>query len=1020
MLPQLDIPNSVLPLYSNFFQDLINSSFTGEIKTSFADRLIMATDNSIYQILPQGVIFPKTADDLALFFKLLTQSKYQEIKIVPRGGGTGTNGQSLNKGIVVDLSRHMNRILELNLKEGWVKVQAGVVRDQLNDFLKPHGYFFAPTLSTSNRATLGGMINTDACGKGSRIYGKTSNHVLELKSILADGTILQTKELELEALEKYKTQPGREGHLYSLVDSIVSDKQEQIKTQIPHLPRFLTGYNLEKIYSEDRLTFNLNYLLTGSEGTLAVVTEAKLKITPEVRHKKLLLVKYSSFDDALQDAQLLLKFNPSAIETIDDKILNLAKEDEIYHQVKEMIANKGQTVTRALNLVEFSGDNLEALNQRVEPLAVKIQTGSEQITTAIGCYSTSLESEMDAMWELRKKGVGLLGNTKGERKPIAFVEDTAVPPQHLAEYIREFRALLEENGLEYGMFGHVDVGCLHVRPALDLKKTEDEALLIHISNQVVALVQKYGGVMWGEHGKGFRSEYIPEFFGEELYHELRRIKGEFDPLNRLNPGKIVTPLDTNYPVAGVKSHTKGEEDRQINRSLQHSFASALNCNGNGACFNYHPDDLMCPSMRVTRDRIHSPKGRAGVIREWVKQLSLKGFSLDNFTPAHEPSSFLSGLYKKFVIKKSSLSKQDFSHQVYAALNGCLACKACATQCPVKVDVPEFKTKFLTLYHTRYLRPLKDYLTVNLERYLPSQAYFPKAFNRITNFSWIKELLKNMVGIVDIPRLSELSVVKGLKKRSAPVWDLEKLADLSEAERRNSAILVQDSFTSFYEAELVLQLYDLLRLMGVQLYVMPIFQNGKAYHIKGFLTKFGEIAQQNSKKLNAIAKLKIPLIGIDPAVVLTYRMEYPGSVGVKNIHFKVQQIQEWLIDFIRDNPLKIKTKSSQSITKKEYQLFGHCTEKAVSLSSQEQWVAVFQSFGLKLNPEQVGCCGMCGIYGHEKVHLQDSLNIYKMSWQKKIKNNPNALVTGYSCRSQVKRIDGFKPDHPLTILLKSLQ
>ncbi|MCP4296318.1 MAG: FAD-binding oxidoreductase [Proteobacteria bacterium] len=1016
MLPQLETPNSLLPLYSRFFDKLKRSDFSGEIKTAYSDRLIMATDNSIYQVLPQGVVYPSCHNDVVKLFQLLNIDAYSEIKIAPRGGGTATNGQSLNRGIVMDLSKLMNEILELNLEEGWVRVQPGVVRDQLNDFLKPHQQFFAPTLSTSNRATIGGMINTDASGKGSRVYGKTSNHVLELKSVLADGTTLNTKEINSEELLSLTNKAGREGGIYSLLKRITTDYREQIELRLPKLTRFLTGYNLEKIVSTDRRFFNLNFLLTGSEGTLAVTTEAKLKITPRVRYKKLLLVKYRTFDDALSDARLLVDCNPSAIETIDDKILALAKKDVIYGKVKWMIDDYNGTAIKAINLVEFSNNDLDELNNQVEPLERMIKKTEDRSSPALDCYSTINGQEIDAMWELRKKGVGLLGNAKGDRKPIAFVEDTAVPPQHLAAYIKEFRTLLEENGLEYGMFGHVDVGCLHVRPALDMKNPDDEVMLVHISNQVVALVQKYGGVMWGEHGKGFRSEYVPEFFGQELYAQLRKIKGEFDPLNRLNPGKIVIPLNSKEPLASINGPTRGQQDRQIHSSLRENFSAAIDCNGNGACFNYHPDDLMCPSMKVTRDRVQSPKGRAGVIREWLRQLSTKGIELKAADIYLESSNLSKGLN----FKRSRFSATDFSHQVYDALEGCLACKACATQCPINVDVPDFKAKFLSLYHSRYHRPLRDYFVVNLEKALPYQAITPRFFNWVTGLKSVKILIKKVIGIVDIPSLSEKSVKAGLKKRIAPIWNPSEFAGLSDKEKQNSLILIQDSFTSFYESELVLQLYDLAKLLGVQLYVMPLFQNGKAYHVKGFLRQFSQIVRKNVRNLNELSQSGIPMVGIDPAIVLTYRMEYRKVLGVEETRFKIQLVQEWLLDYLQKNPQKKEEFNHQKPLQESYRLFGHCTERSAIPESQQQWETIFSKFGLKVDLEEVGCCGMCGVYGHEQKHLDNSVNIYNMSWKKKILKDDRSLATGYSCRSQVKRNEQFKPSHPISALLKHLQ
>jgi len=452
------------------------------------------------------------------------------------------------------------------------------------------------------------------------------------------------------------------------------------------------------------------------------------------KYKRLLVVKYEHFDDALRDAQILVENDPAAIETIDEKILSLAKEDEIYLKIKDFIVDEKQKSgkntrpTRTISLLEFCGNNKNKLEKQVSALCKIIDARKNKSGEATGYYRTADPQEIKDLWSLRKKGVGLLGNTKGERKPLPFVEDTAVPPENLADYIREFRKLLESYGLQYAMFGHVDVGCLHVRPALDLKNPQEEGWIRELSDQVVVLVKKYGGVMWSEHGRGYRSEYTTDFFGEELHHDLRRIKEAFDPENRLNPGKIVTPLSqATDKVVSLEGPLRGHQDRQIAPELLKEYETTVNCNGNGACFDYSAKNVMCPSSRITRDRIHSPKGRAGMMREWLRMLSLNperetsvsNNSSGNFSGFTQTKSaadnFFNSAYSKI---KNTLRKNqgeyDFSHEVYDSMAGCLVCKACVTQCPVHVNVPEFRSKFLNLYHSRYLRPLKDYLVGSTE------------------------------------------------------------------------------------------------------------------------------------------------------------------------------------------------------------------------------------------------------------------------------------------------------------------
>ena len=989
MTSHLPIRENIQPDYALFLSELEKTPFSGEIRGDFASRIITATDNSIYQILPQAVVFPRSSQDVVHLLQLAHQKQFQNITFSPRGGGTGTNGQSLSPGIIIDLSKYMKQILEINLEAGWVRVQPGVILDQLNSYLQPHGVFFAPTLSPGNRATLGGMINTDACGKGSRIYGRTSNHILELEWVLVDGTLGKSQSIPMASLGELQGQPGRLGNIYRQVGEIVTKKQELIKQQFPKMPRFMTGYNLAKVYSPQNNKFNLNWILAGSEGTLAIITEAKLKLTPIPRYTKLLAVHYSCFDDALNDAQNLLKYSPAAIETIDETILKLAQEDEIYHQVKDFIGN-----AKAINLVEFVGNNLQQLEEQIAAVCQGNSTGY---------YVAKNEAEINNLWTLRKKGVGLLGNRPSNRKPIAFIEDTAVPPENLPSYIQEFKQLLDSHQLYYAMYGHVDVGCVHVRPALDTKIPQDEELIRALSDRVAALVRKYGGVMWGEHGKGFRSEYTPVFFGEELYQDLRKIKAAFDPSNRLNPGKIVTPYGSDTQTVRLESPLRSHFDRQVDANLQSQYKVAFSCNGNGACFNFNPDSVMCPSYKGMGDRLHSPKGRASLLREWLR------------------------LWE-------DAEKEDFSNQVYEAMQGCLGCKACATQCPIHVDIPSLKAKFLQLYHTRYPRPWQDYLLANMETIAHWQFLSPRLCNLLSQNFLTRGLVKQVFGLVDIPVVSELTVREGLRRRGGKVYGskedfLSELSSLNQERRQKSVILIQDAFTSCYESPLVLDIYDLLTLLGYKVYVAPLFPSGKIFHSLGFLDEFRAIAHSNLEFLHKLGKLDIPLVGIEPSIVLTYRDEY---LKVSNSSSptvpKVLLLQEFLVDLgnegLQDALFShYEANSILPSQSAKYYLLTHCTEKSLALAGEEQWQEVFSTWGLDLQIESVGCCGMAGIYGHQAQNQSTSQAIFQQSWGKHLPKNPEQrkyfLATGFSCRSQVQRLTGWLPLHPVQILRKFL-
>ena len=995
MIPKLEPETTINHTIADFLSSLRDTSFSGDIKGDLANRLIASTDNSIYQILPQALVFPRTSQDIREVFKLANKTEFESVTFSPRGGGTGTNGQSLSPSIIIDCSKYMNQVLEVNIKEQWVRVQPGIILDQLNQILADHNLFFAPSLAPSNRATIGGMINTDAAGKGSRIYGKTSDHILALNWVLSDGTLATSSQVNLETLNILKQQEGRLGEIYRLIDKLVSEKAELIDNIFPKLTRFMTGYNLAKVYDESRKYFDINRILAGSEGTLGVITEAKLKLTKIPKATQLFAIHYQNFDAALRDAEHLLTYEPAAIETVDETILELAKDDSIFEEVKNFVGS-----AKALNLVEFIAENNHNLEKQISSLISKLQDKSKP--GIIGYYKTDKLEEIKPLWLLRKKGAALLGSMPGTRKPIAFIEDTAVNPRNLANYTKEFKKLLNSYNLKYAMFGHVDVGCLHVRPALDMKAPKDEKLIREISDKVVDLVRKYGGVICGEHGKGFRSEYTPLFFGEELYQDLRKIKEVFDTKNKLNPGKIVTPYHSTDKIVKLESTLRGQFDRQVSQQFRKEYEAAFNCNGNGACFNFNPDEIICPSAKQTRDRIHSPKGRAMLLREWLRLLSKSDFNKDNNESLSIPKKIW------YTLKKWQ-GKEDFSHDVYQGMQGCLACKGCVSQCPIHVDIPSLKSLFLERYHSRYLRPFRDYFMANIEQLAYYQSFAPNIFNNVVQNSLSKLIISKSLNLVDPPLISPLI----LRQKLTIELKIETLQNLSREEQKNSIILLQDAFTSFYEAQLVVDTYHFFENLGYNVYLLPFFINGKPLHLKGFINQFKTVVKQNIKHLKKVLYLDIPLIGIEPSMTLTYRDEYDKISDDENIFNKVKLIQEFLVEQDKVFP-KIKQN-------KPYYLLGHCHEKSLVFNSQKQWQTVFKNMGVRLNLVPVGCCGMAGMYGHEREHYESSQDIYRSSWQQHLPENIEDrhyyLVTGYSCRSQVKRLSGWKPQYPIQVLNK---
>ena len=1017
MIPRIDLQQQIDPTYFAFLDALAASGFRGDIERSYASRLSMATDNSVYQCLPEAVVFPRTTQDLGVMFSLANKAPYQEIKFTPRGGGTGTNGQSLNSNIVIDTSRYMHQLLSVNPEQRQVRVHTGMVKDRLNQLVKPYDLFFSPDLSTSNRATIGGMINTDASGQGSLVYGKTSDHVLGVTAVLVDGTIIETGPVSGEALDAKLEEDSREAELYRSVYYSVTEHADEITKRFPKLNRFLTGYDLKHVYDKASHTLDLTRILCGSEGSLAFIAEALLDLTPIPTYRTLVNVKYDSFQSALRNAPLMVEAKALSVETVDSKVLGLAREDIVWHSVSHLIEDVPGKVMDGLNIVEYADHDADAQQQKVTALCTQLDGLIARGEAGVIGYQVCDDlPSLNRIYGMRKKAVGLLGNTKGRKKPIAFVEDTAVPPEHLADYIVEFRALLDKHQLNYGMFGHVDAGVLHVRPALDMNDPEQEVMLRKISDQVNELTAKYGGLMWGEHGKGYRSEYSPTFFGEVLFTELRRIKSAFDPFNRLNPGKICTPLESLDELVSVDGTKRGFFDRQIPVNVRDSYTPTMDCNGNGLCFDFDVNSPMCPSMKLTADRRHSPKGRAGLTREWLRQLSAQGFD-----PLAEEAAIMSrGTSVKALVERVKFTWQkrrgdyDFSHEVKEAMDGCLACKACSSQCPVKVDVPTFRARFLQLYHQRYQRPPQDYLVSWVESYTPWMAKIPQFINPVMNNTLVKKTTSSLLGMVDMPQVSHPSLTKLLESNSLGRFDMAELAALSDEQKAKTLLIVQDPFTSFYDANVVFDLVQLAQRLGFHPVVLPFKPNGKPAHVKGFLRRFAAMAADSAQFLNHLARLNIPLVGVDPSLVLCYRDEYRKILGPARGDFEVLLPQEWLLQQLDKLP-------KQAVSGEPWHLFAHCTEKTALPATHQDWSTIFSHLGAELKPVPVGCCGMAGTYGHEKSHADGSKQLYAMSWAEPLQQRPleRCLATGFSCRSQVKRIEGQGIKHPVQALLSLL-
>lgn len=993
MIPKLSAVYRVADGMPRFFDALTKAGFCGEIETGTAQQIAYATDNSIYQIPPSGIVFPQNADDLKRLASILSKPEFAKVSVTARGGGTGTNGQSLTEGVTVDCSRHMTRILEIDPVRRVARVEAGVVKDQLNKALKPHGLFFAPELSTSNRATIGGMISTDACGQGSVIYGKTSNHVLGLRVILADGTELQTRPDGIEDKSN-----DRLSGIYRALERIERETRADVAQIFPKLNRFMTGYDLAHLRRDDG-RLNVNAILCGSEGTLGFIAEAELNLLPIPAFSALFNIRYANFNAALEDARFLTGLDVASIETIDEKVLHLAKGDVAWAPISKFFPANGHA-DEGINIVEIHADSRAELDDRIAALSARLESengGRNGYTVATSPI------EIEAIWNMRKRAVGLLGSVEGVVRPVAFVEDTAVPPENLAAYIREFRALLDSEGLDYGMFGHVDAGVLHVRPALDLTLPEHKQHIRQISDRVVALTKKHGGVLWGEHGKGVRSEYVPDFFGP-LYPALQDIKALFDPKNQMNPGKIAAPPGHElFKIDGVP--LRGDSDKDIGNAIREAFDNAAFCNGNGACFDFEASNVMCPSFKATGDRVQSPKGRASLMREWLRLLSLEGFD----PRQRQGASFAVRLWNTV----NPANRDDFSHEVRAALDTCLGCKACVGQCPIKVSVPEFRAKFLGHYYGRYLHPLKDVLVGNIEWTLPMLQRLRPLYQVAARTRPGRAALQR-VGLTAMPSMPERSFRRKMAAMGVKAATPTAIAALPDEHRSKAVVLVADAFTEAFDPQTLEAAVMLALKLGKIPFLAEHAINGKPLHVHGMLDAFGKVARRTAGYLDALGDAGATLVGIDPSMTLVFRSEYKAIAQAAMRH-PVLLPQEWLAGI--GAKLAAAPRGQPASRMK---LLAHCTERSTLVGAVDQWRAVFAHVGADIAVPLTGCCGMAGTFGHEVKNRALSERLYAMSWRDEMATGAEiVMATGYSCRSQVKLIGGKALPHPLAVLAQIL-
>jgi FAD/FMN-containing dehydrogenase/Fe-S oxidoreductase len=966
----------------------------GELHYDMKLRILYATDASAYRQIPMAVAIPKTEKDLKT---LILFAKEEGISLIPRTAGTSLAGQVVGEGIVVDVSVHFNQILEVNPEEKTVWVQAGVIRDELNRHLKKHNLFFAPETSTANRAMVGGMVGNNSCGSNSVAYGSTREHLLEVKALLSDASEVSFKSLTSKDLEQKKQQKNLEGKLYRDIFKILSDKenQEEIIKEFPKpsIPRRNTGYaldlllqtapfnskpeNSETIISEFE-NFNFSKLIAGSEGTLAFMTAIKLNLLPlPPKEKALICVHFESVDAALRGNLIALKYKPQASELMDKYILDCTKENK--EQAQNRFFVKGDPA--AILVIDLARENPQELENAIQNMIEELKNANlgEHFPIVKG-------ADMKRVWTLRKAGLGLLANIKGDAKAVAVIEDTAVDVEDLPNYIRDFNLILKKYDLYCVHYAHAGSGELHLRPILNLKTEEGNKMFRIIAQEIAELVKKYRGSLSGEHGDGrLRGEFIPFMIGEKNYQLIQEVKRIFDPNNIFNPQKIVETPSMNSSLRYAPNQKTPDFETIFSFEKQGGILRAAElCNGSGDCRKTElAGGTMCPSYMATRREQDTTRARANILREMLTQ---------------------------------SKKKNPFDHsEIKEVMDLCLSCKACKSECPSNVDVAKLKAEFLQQYYKSNGVPFRTRQIANFTKSQKIASLAPTISNSLINSS----LAKRIMGFSTkrpMPKLQKTTLRKWWKKEG------NKLSTRSENSRK--VYLFCDEFTNFNDTHIGIAAVKLLTKLGYEVLMCEHRESGRTYLSKGLVSEAKVIANENIAIFKDLISEKTPLLGIEPSTILTFRDEYLDLAEVQ-YQESSQEIAKntFLIDeFIAQEIEKGNISKAQfTDEKKEILLHGHCHQKALSsVSFTEKMLDFPKNYTLKTIPS--GCCGMAGSFGYEKEHYEVSMKIGELVLFPAVRQAENETLIaalGTSCRHQIKDGTGRKSLHPIEILFRAL-
>ena len=974
----------------NQLEQLLTQQVEGEVRFDDYSRALYSTDASLYQINPVGVVIPRTKADVQRTVQICYEN---DVPILPRGGGTSLAGQTVGRAVIIDFSKYMNQIIEVNVAEHWARVEPGIVLDELNSQLKPYGLMYAPDVATSSRANVGGTIGNNSAGSHSVIYGKTIDHVMELELILSNGESILAKAMTPDQVERKKTEHTLEAKIYRKVCQITHDYQDLIRQRFPRILRRVAGYNLDEFVinagskevtpyrrddGSDQNLFNLSKIIVGSEGTLATVTESKINLVPIPKMTALNVIHFETLVESMEAVAPILECKPTAIELIDDTIINMTKGSAAFSKTSDFIKKNAKgNGPGAILAVEFYGESPQELISQLDNIEKKM------ISKGLGyafvrCIT---QEEKSNVWETRKAGLGLLMGMTGDRKPVGFVEDAAVRIEDLPEYVRRFSDIIAAHDTTAAYYAHASVGLLHNRPVINLKSESDIQKMHSIAKQVKDLLIDLDGAMSGEHGDGLvRSEWIESMFGSEMYQIFRQLKQTFDPTGIMNPGKIVDGPPMTENLRFGNNYNTIKIDTYFDFSNQGGFDRAIEmCNGVAAC-RKTLTGTMCPSYIGTREEIHSTRGRANALRHVIS---------------------------------GSLPQEHFkSKELYEVLDLCLECKACKSECPSHVDMAKIKYEFLAQYHDQHGLPVRNRLFGHIDSLSDIGSKMAPFSNWLMNSSVSKWMMDKFFGIDrrrSLPNFAEETFVQWFKAQPSRTL-----------ENRQQVVFFYDTFTNYNYPNVGQSVVKVLESAGFDVILPPRRCCGRPMISKGMLNEAIQNARHNISWLLPYAQQGLPIVGCEPSCISALTDDYvellPGDDS-RLVAEHTLMIEEFL--------LKEKDKLRFSDLDQNILLHGHCHQKAL-IGLQPSLEVLNLPVNYTVNSVDSSCCGMAGSFGYEKEHYDLSMKIAETRLLEPIRShlsdslgNSQVAISGTSCREQIKHSTGYEPKHIVELLCEAI-